>query len=143
MDSMRVLLTRFLLLIILAANSVAQDPLSEDKGQPAAMDDARVRIEIAVIEAVWQNFNEAIDAGDKLSAVQYLTPDKREDWKKNFELLGAALPKLNDDWSDLIPTNIGDEIATYAMTQVENGVKREHSVYFYKHPKIGWVVYQF
>jgi len=94
----------------------------------------------AEIEQLWKNFDKAVRANDVETAVGYFGPNDRETYKHLFEILGSDLSVVTRNLRSFEVKHIGPEIATYTVVEKSEEGDRLHTVYFIKHPDLGWVI---
>lgn len=114
--------------------TTAEEPTTETRG---GLDSDR-----AAIDSVWNSFKAAVLADDKTAAVQHFNPFKRDGYAKTFDLMGNEFSEWPKTWSDPTPISIGTDVAIYVFTHAEDDGERTYSVYFVKHPHLGWLLLQ-
>ncbi len=131
-----------ILCVLMPSTSLAGDANQDDEPDSIVAGLVAIELKMAAIEDVWNGLQEAMKANDQEGALKYFSPDARERYARLHELMGSGFQKAAYDWKDFTPIEIDDEVAIYAFTQIEDGKERLHTVFFVRHPDLGWVIQQ-
>ncbi|MEO8035136.1 MAG: Ig-like domain-containing protein, partial [Acidobacteriota bacterium] len=83
-----------------------------------------------MFRAIWNNFNNALIAGDKDGAMRYLNSSAQEKFGPAFDVLMPFMAQIVASYSPFARSEITNRIATYAVSRVDNGQKRLYMIYF-------------
>ena len=139
---MRENLVLALLLIFVTDASFGDDAQSGSQVSLISVELTNLESDQMAIETVWFGFKAALLADDADAALLFVNPDIRDEFEEMFKLIGQGLSTWPSSWSEIKAIEIGDEIAIYVFTQVEDDGEKIYSVYFVRHPDRGWVIQQ-
>lgn len=82
------------------------------------------------VRAAWDGMTQALVKQDLPSALQYLSPESRDNYQPVFEALATEMRKVVRSFSALKQSQIHSEYAEYAIRSDDNGVDRLYLIYF-------------
>jgi len=82
--------------------------------------------------AIWDGMNRALLAGDKATALSYLTPGAQVKYAPVFDALLPHMAEIVASYSPLQRVSISETIGEYAVTRVSNGKAYLFLIYFLK-----------
>lgn len=85
-----------------------------------------------VFRGMWQSVNTALIAGNISTALSNLTLAAAPRYSRVFADLAGQFAGIVASYGLLIPIEIANEYATYAVTRTSNGVQRVYFIYFLK-----------
>ena len=83
-----------------------------------------------MFKAMWSGMNNALIAGDKATAMQYLNVRAKAKYGPVFDALMPNMAQIVSTYSPLMSNNISNSIGTYAVGTNLNGVGRIFYIYF-------------
>jgi len=83
-----------------------------------------------VLQAVWNGMWSALLAGDRVSALDYLTPGGERVYGGIFDSLMPHMTEVFDELSVIEPVEINSNIASYAVLRMESGVIKTYLINF-------------
>jgi Bacterial Ig domain len=84
----------------------------------------------AMLRTVWSGMNAALVAGNKDTALSYLTENSKEKYGPVFDALLAHMPAIVASYSTLEQLSLTDTIGEYAVTRTDGATKRLYLIYF-------------
>ena len=84
----------------------------------------------AMFKAMWSGMNNALVAGDKATAMQYLSFTAQNKYGPTFDVLMPYMPQIVTSYSPLMTSSISNSIGEYAVVRNVNGVHRIFLMYF-------------
>ncbi len=130
------------LCVLMPSISLSDGTVHSDEPDVIIAQSVAIEADMAAIESVLRIYNQAIRDGDQESALAQVNPDSRSRFEGLVEALGSSAKEWATNWQDVTPIDIGDEIAIYAVVQIEDGVETGYSILFVRHPKLGWLIQQ-
>lgn len=85
-----------------------------------------------MFKALWNDMNAALVAGDKATAMQFLTATAQAKYGPVFDALLSHMPEIIASYSPFQQVSISAEIGEYALTRIIDGQNRLFLVYFLK-----------
>jgi hypothetical protein len=86
----------------------------------------------APFKAVWDGMNLALLAGNKATALTFLTTGAQEKYGPVFDVLLPYMPEILASYSPLQRVVVSTDIAEYAINRLINGENRIFLIYFFK-----------
>jgi len=84
----------------------------------------------ALLRGKWEGMKMAIANKDVEKALSYITNDSSEMFRYNFELMKDLLPVIVNDMGSLQMINIGNGVAEYRMSAVQDGEESSFYIEF-------------
>lgn len=87
---------------------------------------------------LWGDFNAALAAGNKDVAMRMLSENAQEKYGPVFDALMPHFPQIVASYSPLAQSSLTENIAEYAVTRMDGGVKRLYLIYFVRDANGVW-----
>jgi hypothetical protein len=82
------------------------------------------------LRQAWSGLSAALAGGNKAAAMRYLNAEAQEKYGPIFDALLPNMAQIMASFSPLQPVTIADQVASYAVNRMINGVNRVFFVYF-------------
>ncbi|HYO79248.1 MAG TPA: Ig-like domain-containing protein [Thermoanaerobaculia bacterium] len=83
-----------------------------------------------MLRAIWSGMNDALVAGNKARAMQYLNPAAQEQYGPLFDALSAHMAGIVASYSPLQQVSLTEAVGEYALTRPDGATKRLYLIYF-------------
>jgi hypothetical protein len=84
----------------------------------------------ACLQALWGGMNSALVAGDKETALTFLTPAAQDKYGRVFDALLPSMPGIVASFSPLQRSGVSSQLREYAVNRTINGQDRVFLIYF-------------
>jgi PKD repeat protein len=84
----------------------------------------------AMLIALWDGMNSALVAGDKATALSFLTPGAQDKYGPVFDLLLSEMPGIVASYSALQRVAVSTDMGEYALNRTIDGRNRLFLIYF-------------
>jgi hypothetical protein len=91
-----------------------------------------------MFRTLWSDFSGALAAGNKDAAMRMLSENAQEKYGPVFDALMPFFPEIVASYSPLAQSSLTENIAEYAVTRMDGGVKRLYLIYFVRDANGVW-----
>jgi hypothetical protein len=92
----------------------------------------------AMFKALWNGMNDALLAGNKEAALGYLSDSAQLKYGPVFDTLLPFMSEIVASYSPLVQSSVDDELAEYALTRLDGGIKRLYLISFMRDQNGVW-----
>ncbi|MEA2464940.1 MAG: hypothetical protein QOJ98_2687, partial [Acidobacteriota bacterium] len=92
----------------------------------------------AMFKAMWNGMNDALLAGNKDAALGYFTDSAQLKYGPVFDTLLPFMSEIVGSYSPVVQSSVGEELAEYALTRLDGGIKRLYLISFMRDQNGVW-----
>ncbi|MGE0355388.1 MAG: Ig-like domain-containing protein [Burkholderiales bacterium] len=88
----------------------------------------------------WQGMNDALRAGDKARAMEFLNDGAKAKYGPVFDALMGHWAEIIDSYSPLVRERLDEDIAEFVLSREMGGLTHVYFVYFLRNPDGTWLI---